>query len=488
MADYLSAVLQGLNEGTRIGLGIYKARAEEERFRRREEYQRERDKVTDAHWEKQNERADKFYDLQDRQFQHLTNVYRDRKAEEQRQRRLKEVNGASQALFFDADGMLFTDNARFADHLNKTPGAAKLLLEAAVLNGVIPASRAKNYEGLRAIPGPNGGVVFQVYGKSGEGKPITGDAYLSRDGTSRPDDPIVELSLDQLGHMAMGQNYISAKQASALSAERLNAARQAVEAEKQIHLENNEATDEHLAALEAQIAQAQQEVGKFNQVLSPSDRFLERNPQYRNSPVAGIVRADAERANRQLAALSQALEAKRAERAKWEGAAERQMNAFASNERQARLAGGDSGYLSQAAEAPKLRAKQQKDQLKAHREWASDLASKVYIDKEDKKGISKADIEAAILALPPEYAALAHGDPQVMAAINRGAQLMVRHGMNGGLEGFIEAVGRNIDPEKYAQAYVELLGVKDPVQRQEMALLKAQQGAAASLRGIGMLP
>ena len=494
MGDYLGAVLRGLESGSRMGLSAYEMQERIAREKRLEDRQAQRDAVADQQWTK-------AYDLNVQQAddarahqQGMRNIYQgqldlsQRKYSDERKDKEKAEWRAmaqqhAQRVFVGDDGLPITDAHALVKKINASQGRdLNLLLDLAVDRGLIPAERRKHYKGGEVMVGPNGGIVVRLEGKSGEGKPIKGQAFLSERGTSDKDDPIMEIPVHALGQMALGDNYVAAQRADALGDERLRAQRASLASTADDQLRRAGADAPALNRLEAELAEAEGEVARLGRMMGPASL----TGRFGNSTAGRYVQGGLAAAQERLAQAQQRLAQANAEREQSTAQTEQQLGDFQQRERSARLSLGDAGYLAGVAAEPAARAKRAEQATKFRGDLAKSVANAVHINKDDQEAISKADLMAAINALDPAILDMAaqHGDAQ--AAVMRAAQDMVRFGMNGGLEGFIMAQAQGIPAQAYAEAYAQLTD-KDPQLRAQKALMLAQHGSAATLRAAGML-
>ncbi|WP_027589803.1 hypothetical protein [Pseudomonas sp. RL] len=504
MSDYLGAVLRGLESGSRIGLGAYEMEQRIAREKRLDDRQAQRDAIADQQWtqtydlnvQQQND-ARTFREGQLGLMRDAHNLlerkYGDARADKARIEHIQRMEGHAQRLFTGDDGLPVTNAQALAQKINASQGRdLNLLLDLAVERGLIPAERRTHYKGGEVMVGPNGGLVIRLEGKSGEGKPITDKAYLSERGTSDPDDPIMEIPVHALGQMALGDQYVAAQRAVTLGAERLQAQRVSLSGLVDDQVRRAGGTPEHIAALEAELAQAEAGLSAADAEVGLGRAAL--NAKYGNklfgeggmvgSGSRGLTETPEGYAARLRAEAQGVVDAKRAglsaaqsQRPLFEAAAEQQLGDFQQRERSARLSLGDAGYLAGVAAEPAARAKRAEQATKFRGDLAKSVANAVHINKDDQEAISKADLMAAINALDPAILDMAAERGDAQGAVMRAAQDMVRFGMNGGLEGFIMAQAQGIPAQAYAEAYAQLTD-KDPQLRAQKALMLAQRGAA----------
>lgn len=494
MSDYLGAVLRGLESGSRIGLGAYEMEQRIAREKRLDDRQAQRDAIADQQWtqtydlnvQQQND-ARTFREGQLGLMRDAHNLlerkYGDARADKARIEHIQRMEGHAQRLFTGDDGLPVTDAGALVKKINASQGRdLNLLLDLAVERGLIPAERRTHYKGGEVMVGPNGGLVIRLEGKSGEGKPITGKAYLSERGTSDPDDPIMEIPVHALGQMALGDKYVAAQRADALGDERLQAQRASLASTADDQLRRAGADAPALNRLEAELAEAEGEVARLGRMMGPASL----TGRFGNSTAGRYVQGGLAAAQERVAQAQQRLAQANAEREQSTAQAEQQLGDFQQRERSARLSLGDAGYLAGVAAEPAARAKRAEQATKFRGDLAKSVANAVHINKDDQEAISKADLMAAINALDPAILDMAAERGDAQGAVMRAAQDMVRFGMSGGLEGFIMAQAQGIPAQAYAEAYAQLTD-KDPQLRAQKALMLAQHGSAATLRAAGML-
>ena len=230
MSNALSAVLQGLERGAGMGMKYYETMQNQARANRQEarvavndmrrnmesdrefEYGQERDRAADDRWERnfvrEGEQFEKNLAISERQVgvsEGQLGLDRDRfaytRSENERVRREQNATQLFASSLLDEDGQYITDNKVFAQRMNNNPEALRAMLEVAAARGLIDPARIQGYTGGQLIATPNG-LVLRVAGVDATGKPIkAGGAPLTANGTSDPDDPVMELNLGQLRTM-----------------------------------------------------------------------------------------------------------------------------------------------------------------------------------------------------------------------------------------------------------------------------------------------
>lgn len=245
MSNALSAVLQGLERGSTIGLNYYQAMKDEARANRNEArtlardaesdrryeqeftYQVGRDRVADDQWERnftrEGEQWEKDYEVSKRQVavsegnlrlgRDQFNYNRDTA---ERQRREANDTALFKTSLIGDDGQYITDQYAYAERANNNPQIIKSMIGVAVANGMISAERAAMLTGGQVVPTPNG-LVLRVAGRDATGAPIKpGGAPLTVNGTSDPDDLVVEINMTQLRNLA-DPNFREAQRSASLA-------------------------------------------------------------------------------------------------------------------------------------------------------------------------------------------------------------------------------------------------------------------------------
>ena len=245
MSNALSAVLQGLERGSTIGLDYYQAMKNEARANRNEArtlardaendrryeegvaYRAARDRVADDQWERnftrEGEQWDKEHDIAKRNAavnEGTLQLSRDqfnynRDTAERQRREANDVALFKTSLIGD-DGQYITDQYAYAERVNNNPQMLKAMLGTAVASGMISAERANGYTGAQLVPTANG-LVLRVAGRDATGAPIKpGGAPLTANGTSDPDDPVIEINMTQLRNL-VDPNFREAQRSASLA-------------------------------------------------------------------------------------------------------------------------------------------------------------------------------------------------------------------------------------------------------------------------------
>lgn len=372
MSSALSAVLQGLERGTGMGLKMYQALNEEARAKRQEQFQRDienrrqfesdrayertvsRDAVADQQWQTSfNEGVRQFnagHELQRRRVAvdegnlALSNrKFQYAKDEAERQRQEAMVLNRANAALFGPDGQRLTGDA-LVERLNNDPIAMRYVLESAVIKGLLPRERAEGYSGMRLVPMGNGQFGAMVAGRDGQGNPIKeGGAPLTENGTADPDDPVMVFNADTLGLLLDPQTHRGAMRDEALIAGDAEARR--------LSLSSGLAQEERLAATE--IAHAEDGIRQSQARLAELEA---RQAELENLPdrqgTQGPILASAEQGNRrrELRQIEQ-------EKASLRSALDRHQRLL--NSRPAQLE-ANRGYIQQQLEATDQWAREQR--------------------------------------------------------------------------------------------------------------------------------
>ncbi len=491
--DTLSAVLQGLNNGARTGLDIYKTVQDEERLKRAEAYKLSRDAVEDTRYENEQSyqqqqdtlaqaNTDRTFKENQRQFNSeqerlaaeakarnaldsrriaiSENTYRDQKTAAEMERLRSTI---ATEMVNPQTGQLESDPAVINERLRAKgldDGLGKLLAYMA------PERYGRgNYTGVKAVATPNG-FAAAVTGDDMEGKPIKGWAPATANGSAN-DKEVPTMGYDQAAYMLVNPNLITEIQANNLQRmeqERLAQENQHV-VESRIRSGGGDAAG--IAAAEAELAAAQQGLRAAEELPKQEQPGFARLAtslagQYGITPAVSErdqkltqAKANTESAQKELNYRSSLREAH-------EGYGKRELDAQLAGLTQQRATLGGAGFMEQRrnaiADAPKLQAEEWKV-------WGTErdnILKNVAIPTQKRKNeagysetitpVSKADLQAQLDNLPPEIQRLARTDRRVNAALTSYTQFMAEKGQKTGMIRFIDAVRQSVDLEEYVKA------------------------------------
>lgn len=468
MSNALSAVLQGLERGAGMGMEYYRTMQSEARANRQEaralvndmrrnmesdrafEYSQERDRAADDRWERnfvrQGEQFDKSHAISERQVgvsEGQLSLSRNRFAYEQSENeRVRREQNATQLFassLLDEGGQYITDNKVFAQRMNNNPQALRSMLEVAAARGLIDPARIQGYTGGQLIATPNG-LVLRVAGVDATGKPIkAGGAPLTANGTSDPDDPVMEINLGQLRTM-VDPNYRGAQRSAAV---------------RDMQIADIETgTAATLADAEGQYSERLAGIQQDMKALAAEYEALAAQRAWRaGRPLGGGRPGEATR-RKVLDKMDKQLEAKQAEMeqaARTFGAY--QQDSFAARDRislggayqqeavrrNAALQGENYATLAAANQVagPEMQLERNRQMDKDFNSFTDNIVSSAVQKLNSKNEIvgpyklTRSELEVVRSMIPQEFKERAIRDPSTRVAIQRALELASRHGFMG---------------------------------------------------------
>lgn len=535
MSSALSGVLAGVERGVGLGLNIYQTmedrsrqkrldRLQEDRYARQDmesdrkfESEQQRFRVADDQWERNFTRLGEQFDkqhevargqlkVQERQAAvsegqlGLANKQFDYRTSEDRRVR-DEANAESlfRASLLDDDGNYITDNRVYAERMNNNPEALMAMLRTAAARGLIDPARIKGYTGAQLVPTENG-LVLRVAGVDGTGQAIrAGGAPLTAEGTSDPNDPAIEVNLNQL-RMMSDPAFREASRSSALARDQIAGYEQTSLAREAAITDS---FDHTIGAAQADVAETQ---AKLDELMAKREQMPARI-ESSNSMLPGRANTpnpELRRVDREIAALSKLLEGKgqnltglqrqaervperlSADRAAYAGKVTAQHSMEGENYRQNTV----NDRTQARAELPGRQAQADKKYEGILNTVANDLQAKA-----SSKGVplnnfrmDRNQILTLGSQLPVEVQRRVADDPQARAAFYRAMRVAAETGFNGNPAFLMEADAAGADLQAYAAA------VMDPGNAQydddtvhQMALEAAKEKAASPARNLGSI-
>lgn len=487
--DTLSAVLQGLNNGARTGLDIYKTVQDEERAKRAESLKLQRFAIEDTRYENEQSYQQQQDTLaqanNERDFKEKTRQF------DSEQKRLAAEAQARNAL--DSRRIAISENtyrdqktAAEMERLRSTiaaemvnPQTGQLESDPAVINARLRAKGLDdglgkllaymaperygrgNYTGVKAVATPTG-FAAAVSGTDMEGKPIKGWAPATANGSANDKD-VPTMGYDQAAFMLVNPNLITEIQANNL--QRMEAERATADEKlrTESRIRSGGGDEAGLAAGEQTLANAQRDLQTAEETPAPEQPGFAKlatslASQWGITPPKGEREVALEQAQGEVQGAQQELERRRSLRAYHEGMSEQNLARGQESRDMQRATLGAAGYLTQrqtaSTQGPAQFQKQWGETQKSLLDGINYPSKKVKNDdglSETVQPVTKAHMQSQLDSLDPEMQTVIAQNPKARAAVRSYMQTMADLGQSTGLERFVDAASRGADLEKYTQ-------------------------------------
>lgn len=493
MADYLGAVLQGLNNGAATGLDMYKTMREEERLKRNEAYRLSRDAIEDTRYDSEQTykmerdrvadgQADRTFKENQRQFDAelgwrkedaaagralearrvaiSENTYRDEKIAQEMLRAQARVQAA---MIDPATGQPITDPVKLNQRLRETGADDDM---GRLLTYMDPKRYGNgNYTGVKGVATPNG-FAAGVAGTDMEGKPIKGWAPATANGSAN-DAEVPTMGFDQAAFILANPNLIPEIQANNL--QRMEQERLARENQHVVdsRVRSGKGDAEGIKEAETRLAAAQQGLQTVEELPKQEQPGFARLAtslagQYGIEPAVSERDQKLTAAQQEVKAAQEELNYRTSLRGLHEGYGKRELDAQLAGLTQQRQTLGGAGFMEQRRSAITEAPKRAAEEWKAWNTERDNIINSVTLPQQkrlNKDGkvetvtpVTKAHLRAQLDNLPPEIQRMARTDRSVNAALTSYAQFMADSGQQTGMIRFIDAASQGVDLEKYVQA------------------------------------